>query len=165
MQHLYAPWREKYFSEKRDKCPFCKAVQSPSEDNERGVVFRGKYCFGIMNLYPYSPGEFMVIPNEHSDNIESLKRECWIEISDYVRMGVRILKQSLGAKGVNIGMNLGSPAGAGIAEHVHYHLVPRWQGDTNFITTIAQTRVAGVDFEGLYHKIKKAFVKEINNGF
>jgi len=110
-----------------------------------------------MNLFPYSPGAFMVIPYKHIDNIENLELEIWQEMSFYVRLGVRVLKEQIGATGVNIGMNLGETAGAGIAGHVHYHLVPRWRGDTNFITTIGCVRVNGVPFSDLYEKIKDGF--------
>ncbi|MCR4942338.1 MAG: HIT domain-containing protein [Campylobacter sp.] len=157
MQHIYAPWRSEYFSQKVDGCVFCNIAKSPELDDSTGVIFRAKHCFGVMNRYPYSPGHFMVIPFMHSDKIEDLSDEAWIEISQFVRKGVGILKKDLNAKGVNIGMNLSAAAGAGIAEHVHYHLVPRWQGDTNFITTIGETRVNGVPFEPLFEKLKAAF--------
>ncbi|ASM35232.1 histidine triad domain-containing protein [Campylobacter sputorum subsp. bubulus] len=157
MNHLNAPWRSEYFETKSDDCVFCNIVKNPQKDDEFGVLFRAKHCFGVMNLYPYSPGHFMVIPYEHIDNIGCLDDETWFEMSLYVKLGVKILKEALNATGVNIGMNLGADAGAGICEHVHYHLVPRWKGDTNFITTISETRVAGVDFEKLYKKLKKAF--------
>lgn len=157
MQHLNAPWRSEYFEKKSDGCVFCNIVKNPQDDEKHGVLFRAQHCFGVMNLYPYSPGHFMIIPYKHIDNIENLEEDTWFEMSYYVRIGVEILKQRINASGVNIGMNLGSDAGAGICEHVHYHLVPRWQRDTNFITTIAETRVAGVDFEKLYKKLKKAF--------
>ncbi|WP_348518305.1 HIT domain-containing protein [Campylobacter sp. CCS1377] len=158
MQYLHAPWRSEYFKSKNnDLCPFCSVSKELDKDEERGVIFRKKYCFGIMNLYPYSPGHFMVIPYEHLENIEDLSEEAWQEISSMVRFGVKILKQTLHAKGVNIGMNLGEQAGAGIAPHCHYHLVPRWAGDTNFITTIAQTRVCGKDLGKIYLQIKQAY--------
>lgn len=157
MDYICAPWRAEYFSNKSDECPFCRAGESSEFDERNGVIFRAKFCFGVMNLYPYTPGAFMVIPYKHIDNIESLSDECWIEMSQYVKKGVQILKDSIGANGVNIGMNLGKAAGAGIAEHVHYHLVPRWNGDTNFITTIANVRVNGVSFHPIYEKLKEAF--------
>ena len=99
----------------------------------------------------------MVIPLQHTDRIEELDEQTWLEMSRFVREGVKILKSELRAEGVNIGMNLGGAAGAGIAEHVHYHLVPRWSRDTNFITTIADVRVNGVPFHPLFEKLKKAF--------
>lgn len=157
MDYICAPWRSDYFTEKPKDCPFCSIVAHSKMDEKQGVLFRADFCFGIMNLYPYSPGAFMVIPYEHTDKIELLSEEAWQEISFFVRKGVEILKTKTGAKGVNIGMNLGKAAGAGIAEHVHYHLVPRWEGDTNFITTIANVRVNGVSFYPLYEKIKAGF--------
>lgn len=156
MQHLCAPWRSEYFSAKKDSCVFCDVVNS-DDDDKNGVLFRAKHCFGIMNLYPYSPGHFMIIPNQHTDKIEELDEQTWFEMSKFVRLGVEILKKELYANGVNIGMNLGKAAGAGIAEHVHYHLVPRWSGDTNFITTISDVRVNGTPFHPLFEKLKKAF--------
>ena len=157
MEHLCAPWRSEYFSKKIDGCVFCEVVKHPESDDKTGVLFRAEHCFGIMNLYPYAPGHFMVIPYKHVEKIESLDDEIWVEMSRFVRKGVEILKSELGAMGVNIGMNLGKAAGAGIAEHVHYHLVPRWDRDTNFITTIADIRVNGVPFYPLYDKLRKAF--------
>ena len=157
MEHICAPWRSEYFSKKEQGCVFCNVVNHPEKDAQRGVLFRAKRCFGIMNLYPYTPGHFMVIPYVHTDNIESLDEQTWSEMSAYVREGVKILKRELNAAGVNIGMNLGKAGGAGIAEHVHYHLVPRWSGDTNFITSIAEVRVNGVPFTPLYEKLKAAF--------
>ena len=156
MQHLCAPWRSEYFSAKKDSCVFCDVINSDDND-KNGVLFRAKHCFGIMNLYPYSPGHFMIIPNQHTDKIEELDEQTWFEMSKFVRLGVKILKKELYANGVNIGMNLGKAAGAGIAEHVHYHLVPRWSGDTNFITTISDVRVNGTPFHPLFEKLKKAF--------
>ena len=98
----------------------------------------------------------MIIPYDHVDAIEELDEAVWQQMSAHARSGVRMLKEVLGVKGVNIGMNLGECAGAGIAEHVHLHLVPRWQRDTNFITTIGEVRVYGVPFEGVYERLKSA---------
>lgn len=102
----------------------------------------------------------MIVPYIHEENIEKLDLEIWQEMNFFVREGVRMLKNQFGAKGVNIGMNLGKQAGAGIAKHCHYHLVPRWSGDTNFITTIANTRVCGRDLQKLYEEFCVEF-KEI----
>ncbi|AQW81557.1 HIT family hydrolase, FHIT branch [Campylobacter pinnipediorum subsp. pinnipediorum] len=157
MQHLCAPWRSEYFENKPTGCVFCAIKDNPDDDIKNGVLFRAKFCYGIMNRFPYSPGHFMVIPFSHFDNIESLDDEIWQEMSYYVKRGVKILKDELKADGVNIGMNLGKAAGAGIAEHVHYHLVPRWERDTNFITTIADVRVNGTPFYPLFEKLKRAF--------
>ena len=106
-----------------------------------------------MNRYPYSPGHFMVIPHNHTDKLEELDPQTWLHMSALAQKGVKMLKEQLNAGGVNIGMNLGRIGGAGIAEHIHYHLVPRWMGDTNFITSIGGTRVYSTDFDNLYQKL------------
>ncbi|MBS4240454.1 HIT family protein [Campylobacter vulpis] len=157
MEHLYAPWRSEYLEEKSEFCPFCVCAKKLKSDEELGVLFRARHCFGVMNRYPYTPGHFMIIPYKHEEHIENLSEEEWGEMSLFVRKGVKILKEHLKASGVNIGMNLSVAAGAGIASHCHYHLVPRWRGDTNFITSIGQTRVCGADLEKMYQKLFKAF--------
>ncbi|BAF70200.1 HIT family protein [Nitratiruptor sp. SB155-2] len=152
---LYAPWRSDYVTRKKiEGCVFCYVVEHPEEDEELGVLYRAKYSFVVMNKYPYTPGHFMVIPNQHIDNLENLSEEAWEEMSRLTKRGVALLKDVLHAEGVNIGMNLGAAAGAGIAEHIHMHLVPRWQRDTNFITTIGHTRVYSTDFFKIYKKLK-----------
>ncbi len=157
MHYLYAPWRSEYLEKEIIQCPFCDCANKIKSDEELGVVFRAQYCFGVMNRYPYSAGHFMVIPYLHEEHIENLSHETWKEMSDFVRLGVKILKKDICASGVNIGMNLSKDAGAGIASHCHYHLVPRWAGDTNFITTIGETRVCSVNIEQIYHKLVLAF--------
>ena len=91
MDYLCAPWRSEYFTEKRSGCPFCDAAADAAFDDRNGVLFRARHCFGVMNLYPYSPGAFMVIPYEHVDNIECLSDDTWAEMSRYVRAGVGFL--------------------------------------------------------------------------
>jgi len=98
MQHLCAPWRSEYFSAKKDSCVFCDVINS-DDDDKNGVLFRAKHCFGIMNLYPYSPGHFMIIPNQHTDKIEELDEQTWFEMSKFVRLGVEILKHELKGEG------------------------------------------------------------------
>ena len=94
MEHLCAPWRSEYFSKKIDGCVFCEVVKHPENDDKTGVLFRAEHCFGIMNLYPYAPGHFMVIPYKHVEKIESLDDEIWVEMSRFVRKGVEILKRA-----------------------------------------------------------------------
>jgi len=112
-----------------------------------------------MNKYPYTPGHFMIIPHIHTDKLEDLPEDIWLHIALLAQKGARLLKEGFNAQGVNMGMNLGSAAGAGIAQHIHLHLLPRWRGDTNFITTIGQTRVYSSDFEKIYKKIKNLIPK------
>ena len=152
---LYAPWRDEYVTnEKIEGCVFCHIAFHADKDEKLHVLHRDKYCFMVMNKYPYTPGHFMIIPNQHTDKLEALPSEVWLHMSLLAQQGVRLLKEGFGAHGVNIGMNLGSVAGAGIAEHIHMHLVPRWERDTNFITSIGKTRVYSTDFETVYTKIK-----------
>jgi len=160
---LYAPWRDEYITnEKIEGCVFCHIASHASEDEKLHVLYRDEHCFIVMNKYPYTPGHFMIIPNFHTDKLEDLDSVVWLHMSALAQQCVRLLKDGFGAKGVNIGMNLGAPAGAGIAEHIHMHLVPRWQRDTNFITSIAQTRVYSTDFEKIYEKIKALIPKYVN---
>jgi len=97
----------------------------------------------------------MVIPHFHTDALESLPSQTWLHVSTLIQCCVRLVKEGFGAHGVNLGMNLGKSGGAGIAEHIHYHIIPRWMGDTNFITTVAHTRVFGSDFDAIYQRIKE----------
>jgi ATP adenylyltransferase len=151
---LYAPWRDEYVTnEKIEGCVFCHISKNASDDANLHVLYRDEYCFIVMNRYPYTPGHFMIIPHTHTDKLETLDPEVWLHISSLAQKGVRLLKEGLGAHGVNIGMNLGKAGGAGIAEHIHLHLVPRWERDTNFITAIGQNRVYSTDFEKIYKKI------------
>jgi diadenosine tetraphosphate (Ap4A) HIT family hydrolase len=158
MERVYAPWRTEYVShnsKKIDGCVFCHIVKNVHDDEELGVLHREKDFFIVMNKYPYSPGHFMIIPNLHTDKLEDLDPEIWASMTLFAQKGVKLLKDVLNAGGVNIGMNLGSVSGAGIAEHIHLHLVPRWSGDTNFITTIGDTRVYSTDFLKIYKRLKE----------
>jgi diadenosine tetraphosphate (Ap4A) HIT family hydrolase len=159
MDHLYAPWRTAYITQaekgKIEGCVFCHIGAHPEEDHALQVLWRDSECFVVMNRYPYTPGHFMVIPYTHTDAIETLEPAVWLQMCALAQKGVKLLKEGFGAQGVNLGMNLGAAAGAGIAEHVHMHLVPRFERDTNFITTIGETRVYGTDFTGVYEKLKK----------
>lgn len=162
MQKLYAPWRDEYVKGERiEGCVFCH-ISKHTDDESLGVLYRDEHCFVVMNRYPYSPGHFMIIPHFHTDSLEELDPKVWLHITALAQKGVSMLKNELNAKGVNIGMNLGAVGGAGIAEHIHLHLVPRWMGDTNFITTIGETRVYSVDFDEIYSKLlrvsKKYFI-------
>ncbi|MDD2448667.1 MAG: HIT domain-containing protein [Sulfurimonas sp.] len=159
---LYAPWRDDYIAGKKiEGCVFCHISTHAKEDKKSHVLYRDEHCFMVMNIYPYTPGHFMIIPHKHTDKLEELDETTWLHMSLLAQKGVRLLKEGLGAKGVNIGMNLGKDAGAGIAEHIHMHLVPRWNRDTNFITAIASTRVYSTDFDKIYKKIKKLTKKYI----
>lgn len=159
---LYAPWRDEYVAGKKiEGCVFCHISTNPSEDKELQVLYRDEFCFIVMNKYPYTPGHFMIIPHFHTDKLEDLDPQIWLRMSELAQKSVKLLKEGFGAHGVNIGMNLGEKAGAGIAEHIHMHLVPRFKSDTNFITSIAQTRIYSTDFIKIYEKIKDLIPKYI----
>lgn len=151
MKYIYSPHRAKYLKTKIHKCPFCDI------ENNENIIYKAKYNFIIMNLYPYTPGHFMVMPYKHISDLNDLDEATWLELSILVKHGVNILKTHFDASGVNIGMNLGSAAGAGVPDHMHYHLVPRWPGDTNFITTIGHTRIIGQDLNELKDRLKYYF--------
>jgi len=158
MDRLYAPWRTQYVSEDRSKriegCVFCHAANTLDDDENLGVLHREKDFFIIMNKYPYSPGHFMIIPNLHTSNLEDLDPQIFAQMSMFAQKGVKMLKEIMNAQGVNIGMNLGKAGGAGIAEHVHLHLVPRWESDTNFMTSVSDARVYSSDMDEIYKKLK-----------
>jgi len=150
---LYAPWRDEYVTNtKIEGCVFCHISTHDADDLH--ILYKDEHCFMVMNKYPYTPGHFMIIPHFHTDKLEVLDPKVWLHMSSLAQKGVRLLKDGMNAQGVNIGMNLGAAAGAGIAEHIHLHLVPRWSRDTNFITSIGETRVYSTDFEKIYKKIK-----------
>ncbi len=152
---LYAPWRNDYVTGERiDGCVFCHISSYPENDETAHVLYRDEHCFVVMNRYPYTPGHFMIIPHTHTDRLEVLESDIWLHMSALAQNGVRMLKEDFGAQGVNIGMNLGKAGGAGIAEHIHLHLVPRWERDTNFITAIGETRVYSTDFETIFLRLK-----------
>ena len=153
MQQLYAPWRSKYFSEKKEGCVFCNISQNPELDEQHFVFYRDEKIFGVMNLYPYTPAHLLFIPHQHLDSPELLKPEVWLHLQNIIYRAIPLLYE-YGAQGINMGVNIKKSAGAGIAEHLHIHLLPRYQGDTNFMTTIATSRIYGSDFEEIYQKIK-----------
>ena len=160
---LYSPWRTEYIAGKKlEGCVFCHISKETTEDDTLHVLYRDEHCFMVMNKYPYTPGHFMIIPHVHTDKLEDLNAEAWLRMSVLAQQGVRLLKEGFGVDGVNIGMNLGKAGGAGIAEHIHMHLVPRFNRDTNFMTSIVDTRVYSTDFLKIYEKIKSLIPKYIS---
>jgi len=141
MDKLWAPWRIDYIrTPKEDGCIFCTKSES-GDDRENLVLFRGKNSFILMNLYPYSNGHLMIAPYQHTSKTLDLSRETNLEIIHMVNQSMEILKIAMKAEGFNFGANLGKIAGAGIEEHLHYHVVPRWTGDTNFMPILGHTKV------------------------
>jgi diadenosine tetraphosphate (Ap4A) HIT family hydrolase len=163
VDRVYAPWRDKYVTRDRNcECVFCDIVQNPDNDQDNQVLYRDDKCFIVMNRYPYSPAHMMIIPHHHTSNLEELDSDTWTHMNILAQKCVRLLKEVMYAQGVNLGMNLGEMAGAGIAEHIHLHILPRWKGDTNFITTVAGARVYSSDFFEIYNTLKDNIDKYID---
>jgi ATP adenylyltransferase len=144
-------------------CVFCHALAC--EDGvENLIVHRGHYAYVILNRYPYTSGHLMVVPFEHQSNLEDLKAEARAEIIDLVSQCLHILKHNYHAQGFNVGANIGSAAGAGIPKHFHFHIVPRWEGDTNFMSAIGDTRVVPEALEVTYRRIREAWQARAESG-
>lgn len=153
MDVLYSPWRSDYFiNDNSTECVFCD-ISKHNRDEENFVFYRDSICFAVMNRYPYSPGHFMIISHRHVDSPTLLELDEWIHINNLSHKCIAIL-ESYGAEGINMGINIKKAAGAGIPRHLHIHFVPRYIGDTNFITTIGENRVYGVDFVKIFDRIK-----------
>ena len=159
MKQLWSPWRMEYIlSAKQDGCVFCDAFSAdPSHDHEAMIVHRGTHNAVIMNLYPYNNGHLMVVPYAHHTTFEGLPPEALLEIMSLMNQAISILRQTMNAEGFNVGLNLGKSAGAGIDQHVHLHIVPRWTGDTNFFTTVGNTRCIPQSMRESYEIIQAAW--------
>jgi len=140
---LYTPHRLAYIrgegKPEGDRCPFCVIPQG--DDADGLVVARGERVFAVLNLYPYNPGHLMLVPYRHVSGYDELTTEEAVEVAAMTQHAIRAVKRASGAQAFNVGMNLGAVAGAGIAAHLHQHVVPRWAGDTNFMPVVGQTRV------------------------
>lgn len=154
MNHIYAPWRREYFEQDMEGCPFC-AISLHAQDDEKNFVFyRDDICYGVMNRYPYTPGHILIIPHEHKDTPSALYEKDWAHLNEVALKSIKML-EAFGAQGINMGINIKNVGGAGIPEHLHIHLVPRFSGDTNFFTTICECRTYGADFKVIYAQIKE----------
>ena len=162
MDRLYAPWRREYHTKKQDGCVFCNIANSKEFDEKNHVFYRDDICFFVMNRYPYNPGHFMIVPIRHIKNYEDLEEIEVSHIAKMAQIGCKILKD-FGADGINMGWNLGFDGGAGIPDHIHMHLIPRFKRDTNFITTIANTRVYSANFDKVFEEIKKISKKYLKD--
>ncbi len=158
MNYIWTPWRMKYIQENQDSndCIFCLAAGG--EDGLENLVFhRGEGVFMILNRYPYTSGHIMCVPYRHVSRLEALTETVRSELMAFTSKAVEVLQSVYQPEGFNLGMNLGNVAGAGIAEHVHMHIVPRWGGDTSFISTVGQTRVLPESLEETYRRVKQAW--------
>ena len=158
MDRLWSPWRYQYVSKSSttSACIFC-AKGSEGRDKENHIVHRGAHNFVILNLYPYSTGHLMVAPYEHIATLEATPEATLNEMIQLARLAEIHLRAVYRPQGFNLGMNLGEAAGAGVPGHIHMHMLPRWFGDTNFLTTVAETRVLPESLEVSFEKLKKEF--------
>jgi len=161
MDHLWSPWRMKYIrgKSKTKGCVFCAAVKKSAEDKNL-VVARGKHAYVILNKFPYTSGHIMVVPYAHIDTFEKMETKTSTEVMFLLRQSIKTIDKVYQPDGYNMGSNLGSVAGAGITDHIHFHLVPRWQGDTNYMTAIGGTRVLPEDLHETCEKLKAAWPKD-----
>ena len=143
---------------KLDKCVLCQ-VQNQPDGLENLIVFRGRRAFLIVNRFPYTSGHLMVVPYEHWANLEELDQETRSEIMEMASDSIQVLREIYHPEGFNVGINIGEAAGAGITEHIHLHVVPRWQGDTNFMSTLGKTRVLPESLEDTYQQVKDIWTK------
>jgi ATP adenylyltransferase len=157
MDNLWAPWRIDYIlSEKEKGCIFCNKPKE-NKDLDNLILYRGKKSFVIMNRYPYNSGHLMVVPFRHIMHFEKLEDKELLEINKLLKFSISILKKQMNPEGFNIGLNLGKPAGAGIDEHLHFHIVPRWTGDTNFMPVFSDTRIVPQLIKDTYMNLKEDF--------
>lgn len=157
MKHIWAPWRIKYIEIKEPEGCFLCDKPKLDNDAENYILHRGRLNFVILNSYPYNPGHLMVAPYRHIGNLEDLTVEERNDHYELVSRCVTVLKQVLDTQFFNIGMNLGRVSGAGVADHIHTHIVPRWNGDTNFMPVVADTKVLPESMADTYKKLKAKF--------
>lgn len=160
LQRLWAPWRFGYIAgaDPVEGCPFCVLpARGPEHDRASLILHRGRHAYVICNAYPYNPGHLMVVPYEHRADLEGLDMDVATELFALGRVAVRTLRTRIGAQGINLGMNLGAVAGAGITDHLHLHAVPRWGGDTNFMSVVGAARVLPKALEELYDELLPGF--------
>jgi ATP adenylyltransferase len=161
LDRLWSPWRAQYIASGADslpgECVFCHIARDSEHDEENLVLYRGPLAFIVLNLYPYISGHLMVVPYLHTAEFDSTPKEITDEMMDLTKSGQAALREVYSPAGFNIGMNLGAVAGAGVADHIHIHVLPRWAGDTNFMTTVGQTRVLPEDLATTYTKLRGKF--------
>jgi ATP adenylyltransferase len=160
MKHIWSPWRMKYIekNEKEKGCVFCNA--HAKEDSASNLIaFRGQRAFVILNLYPYTSGHLMVIPFKHVAILEELDSATRAEMMELTSQCMSILRETYNPQGFNMGANIGEAAGAGVPGHVHIHIVPRWGGDTNFMSALGETRVLPESLEDTYMRVREGFSK------
>lgn len=167
MEKLWSPWRSKYIEsfksdEDKSKCIFCQMNDLNAEDKDNLLVYSGKLAFVVLNLYPYNNGHLMIVPRRHTNDFPNLSKEEIYECMELLQKSELVLRKVMAPHGFNIGANIGRVSGAGIEEHIHFHIVPRWNGDTNFMPIIGEVKVISQDLLETKINLLQAF-KELNN--
>ena len=158
MKRIFSPWRMKYINDSnpQSECIFCSLPDMKS-DRESLIIRRGDSAFVLMNRFPYTSGHIMVAPYAHQPSIEMLNETTQAELMALITKSVKVLRYIYEPEGFNIGANVGSAAGAGFGDHIHFHIVPRWVGDTNFMSTLGEVRVLPEDLETTWERIRAAW--------
>jgi ATP adenylyltransferase len=159
MDYLWTPWRYQYVTRSGEaaECIFCAAAEDTRHDRERLVVHRGQHNLVMLNRYPYTSGHLMVVPYQHVATLDDLEDDTLVELIRLARVTERNLRVVYHPEGLNLGLNIGRSAGAGIANHIHLHALPRWTGDTNFMTAVGETRVLPEELEVTWGRMRAAF--------
>ena len=161
MDRLWSPWRAKYIATGVDSqagsCIFCRLARETENDEANLVLHRGTNAFIALNLYPYITGHLLIVPYQHLGDLDSTPKEITDELMELTKGSERVLRKVYSPPAFNIGMNLGAAAGAGIVDHIHLHILPRWSGDTNFMTSVADTRVIPESLETTYGRLRGQF--------
>ena len=165
MKVLWAPWRMEYIltDQEKGECIFCPG-DDRSQDEARLILYIGPQSMVVMNRFPYINGHLLVAPVRHGPDLEFLSDEEMLDLLTMVRRSIAILKKEISPEGFNVGLNLGRVAGAGVEEHVHFHIVPRWNGDTNYMTVFGEVRVIPEHIEETYHKLLPHFQEIKHSG-
>lgn len=161
MERLWAAWRLNYVTDEKpasDDCPFCGLEEpDPVTDRTRHVLYRGTHSVALLNRFPYTNGHVLVLPFVHCEALDDLTDEVAHDLHETLMRTVKVLRVSYQPDGLNLGMNMGSAAGAGIAAHLHYHALPRWSGDTNFMPVIGDTKVLPETLDMTWEKLRTSF--------
>lgn len=160
MEYISAPWRKEYVRRisKMSGCIFCQALKS-KDDRGAFILFRGVHNFVVLNKYPYTSGHLMIAPYKHLSSFERAKKESTDELADLLKLSLKVLRKKYCPQGFNTGMNLGKCAGAGVADHYHLHVIPRWTGDSHFMPIVGETKVMIENLETTYDRLFPLFQK------
>jgi ATP adenylyltransferase len=164
MDYLWTPWRYAYVTaaEKISGCVFCD-LPTEGDDAKVRIVYRSQNCYIVLNMYPYTPGHVMIVPFAHLDELQKLPAAAANEMMELAQRMERVLRVLYSPDGINMGLNIGKAAGAGVAEHIHMHVLPRWVADSNFVSVVGETRILPESLEMTYERIKGALATQTSS--